>query len=91
MLTKKHRAVIDEQLAEQKMSQVKWSLAGTAITFILYSAFFSRMPTFRNFFNHEKSWMMTRALKKTVAGYGVFLVWVASLTSTYEQSMPLDL
>jgi hypothetical protein len=52
LLTKKNKAVIDEQLTEQKMSQAKWAVGGTAVTLILYSAFFSRMPTFRNFFNH---------------------------------------
>jgi hypothetical protein len=82
---------MDEQLAEQKISQIKWSAAGTAITFIIYSAFFSRMTSFRNFFNHENSWLATRFLKKSLGVYGVFLVWVASLTSTYEQAMPADL
>jgi hypothetical protein len=58
---------------------------------IIYSAFLSRAPTFRNFFNRENSWLATRFLKKSVGVYVVFLAWVASLTSTYEKSMPNEL
>jgi len=70
------------------MSQVKWSVGGTAVTLMIYAAFFSRMPRFRNFFNNPKSWMVTRGIKKAVAAYVVFLGWVASLTSTYEKALP---
>ena len=65
------------------MSQLKWSAGGTGVILIIYSAFFSRMPRFRNFFNHPNSWLVTRTLKKTVATYFIFLGWVASLTSSY--------
>jgi len=35
--------------------------------------------------------MVTRGIKKTVGAYTIFLVWVASLTSTYEKQLPDDL
>ena len=70
------------------MSQIKWASGGTAVVVIIYAAFFSRIPRFRNYFNHPKSWMITRTIKKTLATYGVFLIWVASLTSSYEKTMP---
>lgn len=62
---------------------MKWSAGLTAVTMVLYSAFFSRMPRFANFFNHPNSWLATRTIKKTLGVYGVFLIWVASLTSSY--------
>jgi hypothetical protein len=73
------------------LSQIKWSASGTAFTLVIYSAFLSRTPGFRNFFNKENSWLITKLLKKSAGVYGVFLVWVASLTSTYEQALPNDL
>ena len=33
--------------------------------------------------------MITRGVKKTFGVYTIFLVWVASLTSSYEQALPL--
>lgn len=73
------------------MSQIKWASAGTGVTMLLYSAFFSKMPTFRKFFNRDNSWLVTRFLKKSLGTYAVFLMWIASLTSTYETSMPNEL
>jgi hypothetical protein len=35
--------------------------------------------------------MATRLLKKSVGTYAAFLAWVASLTSSYEKSMPIEL
>lgn len=91
LLTKKQREVIDGQLAEQKMSQIKWSASATAFTLVLYSAFLSRTPGFRSFFNKENSWLITKLFKKSAGAYGVFLLWLASLTSTYEQALPNEL
>ena len=85
------KSKIDDQLQEQKESQMKWSAGCTAITVVLYSVFFSRMPRFLNFYNHPNSWMVTRGIKKTFSVYAVFLLWVASLTNSYEKSMPDDL
>jgi len=47
------------------------------------------MAGFRSFFNNPNSWMITRGVKKTFGVYTIFLVWVASLTSSYEQALPL--
>jgi hypothetical protein len=49
------------------------------------------MPTFRNFFNNPNNWKITRFFKKSFGTYIVFLVWVASLTSTYEKALPKEL
>lgn len=35
--------------------------------------------------------MVTRGVKKTLAVYSVFLLWVASLTSSYEKTMADEL
>jgi len=88
LLNKKSRAIIDDELAIQKVNHVKWAAGGSAVTLGIYSLFFSRMAGFRNFFNNQNSWWITRALKKTTGMYCVFLLWVASLTSTYEKQMP---
>jgi uncharacterized protein YktA (UPF0223 family) len=48
------------------------------------------MAGFRNFFNNQNSYVITRVVKKSVGVYGVFLAVVASMTSTYEKQLPGD-
>jgi hypothetical protein len=85
------KATIDDQLAEQKQSMIKWSAGLTGGCVVIYVVFFSRMPRFARFFNNPDSYMVTRGIKKTLGVYGIFLGWVASLTSSYEKAMPEEL
>jgi len=88
LLTKQMKAKVDQQLAEQKESMLKWSAGLTGVTILIYTVFLSRMPRFAKFFNNPDSYMVTRGVKKTLGVYGLFLGWVASLTSSYEKAMP---
>lgn len=88
LLDKKMKERIDQELWDQKQSMLKWSAGLTCLCVGLYLGLFSRMPRFVRFFNHPDSYMVTRGVKKTLAVYGVFLGWVASLTSSYEKGMP---
>ena len=88
LLNKQMKVKIDEQLWEHKQGMLKWSAGLTALTVVIYVSFFSRMPRFAKFFNHQNSYLVTRSIKKTLGVYGVFLGWVASLTSSYEKGIP---
>lgn len=83
LMDKETRAKVDEQLEEQKKSQMKWASGCTGVSLLIYAGLFSRMPRFQSFFNHPNSWFITRAVKKTLGVYFVFVIWVASLTSSY--------
>jgi hypothetical protein len=91
LLNKDMRKKIDDQLWEQKQSMLKWSGGLTCLSVVIYMTFFSRMPRFARFFNNPDSYMVTRGVKKSVGVYGLFLCWVASLTSSYETALPDDL
>lgn len=90
LLTKKSKETINEKLQDQKMSHLKWASGGSAVILTIYSLFMSRMAGFRNFFNNQNSYAITRVVKKSLGVYGVFLAVVASMTSTYEKQLPGD-